>query len=705
MKKTLSLLLCVLLLLGAWPLTAFASGSAVYIRNIDDWNALAENCVLDTWSAGREIVLSADLDFSGEIFTPVPLFAGHFDGRGHTVSGIALAGEASTVGLFRQVLRGAVVEDLTVTGDFTPEGTARNIGGIAGENHGTIRNCVFEGTVTGKRSVGGICGMNAAGGAVEDCEIFGTVEGEHRVGGVAGENEGTVAACHNHADVNTRAIAAGEPDTLDLTLSAEELIDITDVGGIAGISAGTVRGCVNDGDVGYLRIGYNIGGIVGHQSGLTEDCRNEGRVLGRKDVGGIVGQLDPDAGWNFSKSNLADLQARLSTLQQSVDLLLRDTEAGSAALSGGLTDVLDALSRTGNAAEALTEEGSGWINDNLETVNELSTRVSTALEDLAPAVRALAELTDQLSPVLQELESALSALGVTADLAGGGLDSAADAAESLRRSHNDLKQALEDIRTGLDMLGSSLGSAEDIRAALAARDLDALLALIDMEKISDGLALLRKSVEDAAAARADMERANTALIAALRAFGNTGDQLAYTLELTAKLADLLTGTAEKLSAAADAAAHMEEDLAALPPLTFAPLPEGSARESLFQSLGEANAALSRLAEQTGDRAVLSDLRSLSDQLFALTDELVGALSGAGDVSTVLEDVSAGDEIRSTASVVGCINLAAVEAETNVGGVVGAVTIDLSFEISSARALEDIIKKLNAIDGVVGIERT
>ena len=33
------------------------------------------------------------------------------------------------------------------------------------------------------------------------------------------------------------------------------------------------------------------------------------------------------------------------------------------------------------------------------------------------------------------------------------------------------------------------------------------------------------------------------------------------------------------------------------------------------------------------------------------------------------------------------------------------TIDLSFEISSARALEDIIKKLNAIDGVVGIERT
>jgi len=33
------------------------------------------------------------------------------------------------------------------------------------------------------------------------------------------------------------------------------------------------------------------------------------------------------------------------------------------------------------------------------------------------------------------------------------------------------------------------------------------------------------------------------------------------------------------------------------------------------------------------------------------------------------------------------------------------TIDLSFEIISARALEEIIKKLNAIDGVVGIERT
>ena len=54
--------------------------------------------------------------------------------------------------------------------------------------------------------------------------------------------------------------------------------------------------CIRDsiGAVGYAHVGYNIGGIVGRQSGYLSSCTNSGTILGRKDVGGIAGQLEPE---------------------------------------------------------------------------------------------------------------------------------------------------------------------------------------------------------------------------------------------------------------------------------------------------------------------------------------------------------------------------------------------------------------------------
>ena len=67
----------------------------------------------------------------------------------------------------------------------------------------------------------------------------------------------------------------------------------TDIGGIAGFSNGVIQSCKNVGNVGYEHMGYNVGGIVGRQSGYLDGCKNTGIVNGRKDVGGIAGQLEP----------------------------------------------------------------------------------------------------------------------------------------------------------------------------------------------------------------------------------------------------------------------------------------------------------------------------------------------------------------------------------------------------------------------------
>ena len=61
--------------------------------------------------------------------------------------------------------QGTVTACYHATGEITSLGGSR-IGGIVGENHGTIESCTFNGSVSGKRSVGGIAGSNLATGIV-----------------------------------------------------------------------------------------------------------------------------------------------------------------------------------------------------------------------------------------------------------------------------------------------------------------------------------------------------------------------------------------------------------------------------------------------------------------------------------------------------------------------------------------------------------
>ena len=112
---------------------------------------------------------------------------------------------------------GGTVKDLTVKGEVTggdgnkATDTYIYTGGVAGENHGTVADCSFAGTVTGGNCytyVGGVVGGNAVGGAVKNCRNNGTVTAkggspgaESYIGGVAGENYGTVADCCNTGDV------------------------------------------------------------------------------------------------------------------------------------------------------------------------------------------------------------------------------------------------------------------------------------------------------------------------------------------------------------------------------------------------------------------------------------------------------------------------------------------------------------------------
>lgn len=354
------------------PMTpAFASGDSdtIYIKTREDFVELAEHCTLDTWSQGKTVLLQANLSLAGVELATVPTFGGTFDGQGHTISDLEITRSMSPSGLFGVLQEHAVVKDLKVNGSVAPDGDSSNVGGIAGENYGRIVGCTFTGDVTGEENVGGIAGINALTGQVLDCSVSGSVVGEKMTGGVVGRNLGTMGKCENNSYVNTVSadltVNPGDIDisfSLSLDLSKLASMDTStaasDTGGIAGYSSGILADCVNRAPVGYPHVGYNVGGVAGRSCGYLHHCENSGDVFGRKDVGGIAGQLEPYIAQNLTESTLDKLENQLEELDAMITTALDDANAGVGSVTSRLNKIANYMDSAAGAARNIKTYGS-----------------------------------------------------------------------------------------------------------------------------------------------------------------------------------------------------------------------------------------------------------------------------------------------------------------------------------------------------------
>lgn len=46
-------------------------GSTIYLESLSDFLNFAQQCTLDTWSQGKTVVLTCDLNLAGSGFTPI----------------------------------------------------------------------------------------------------------------------------------------------------------------------------------------------------------------------------------------------------------------------------------------------------------------------------------------------------------------------------------------------------------------------------------------------------------------------------------------------------------------------------------------------------------------------------------------------------------------------------------------------------------
>ena len=241
-------------------LAVYVNGRGTYSTSGDE--TTAHSC------QGLTFKQTANITYTGtNNYTPIGLyvnedgFQGTFDGQGNTISGIDCTGDGVTgkeelLGLFGR--NEGTVRNVTLSGCRFASANNENydevnyaiyvgIGSIAGENYytGTITGCtVTGGTVSRTRTadanrfetpIGGIVGDN--NGSITDCTYSGSVTGTYsgsninkgcyfRIGGIAGisANGGSITGCGSDAAVSCSAPNVSGPSLF--------------VGGIAGLNNG-----------------------------------------------------------------------------------------------------------------------------------------------------------------------------------------------------------------------------------------------------------------------------------------------------------------------------------------------------------------------------------------------------------------------------------------------------------------------------------
>ena len=225
------------------------------------------------------------------------------------------------------------VDNLGVTNGGDSGSTA--VGGITGINTGSIENAYNESFVTGGEKAGGLVGINEKTGSLVNAANAGRVEGKgtaQEIGGLVGHNDGSILNGRNGSNVTGTTYVGGivgtnrEDSTLtDIINDTSILIKgSTYVGGIAGQNAGRivdteVSRTLSDGVVEGVEY---VGGIAGKNKGYIENPHNNISLRINKDAlkdsktaryfGGVAG-INEQEGTIGNATNLADVTAEGAT--------------------------------------------------------------------------------------------------------------------------------------------------------------------------------------------------------------------------------------------------------------------------------------------------------------------------------------------------------------------------------------------------------
>ena len=418
----LSLILIIMTVISIMPINVSAEDSlnVIEISRVNELIEFANKCKYDSYSKDKIVKLTADIDVSGSDFKGISYFAGTFDGGSHIISGFNVDYKGSDFGFFRYIAESGFITNLNISGSINVTGSQENIGGIAGVNKGVINESSFSGKVNASTATGAIAGYNHENAKIVSCTSDADILATNQTGGIAGVNDGLISSCTSNSRVNTQEldttldIGGVDVGTLNLT---QNVIDRNDMGGIAGESTGIISDCVNYGKIGFAHTGYNVGGIAGKQSGKVITCSNEGEIYGRKDVGGIVGQAEPDIESEYLNDRVdasSDVKSYTENIiDQYKELLdkLQDKLNGNNDNDEKIEDFVDDISKDiENSTVADDIHGvADTVDSEIRTIADSIERISAQIKNIGNTVTETMDVVTSDDDYIEDISSADSA--------------------------------------------------------------------------------------------------------------------------------------------------------------------------------------------------------------------------------------------------------------------------------------------------------
>ena len=666
--------------------SADSDAPIVEIGSQQDLLELAEKASIDTYTRGKVFVLIKDIDMSGYKFQTIPVFSGSFDGRNHTISGLTYGGEGYVTGLFRYVYQGGIIQDLNVIGNITAVDDKEITGGISGINCGLISNCTFNGTISGKMTTGGIAAINEAEGNIKGCTNKSNISGYYYTGGIAGKNYGSIYYSYNKGEINTTKewIEGSDEitprdDIVTDVMSGKLVEEIrteqndklrqqagVDTGGIAGFSRGGIFQCKNYERVGYEHAGYNIGGIAGRQAGLISFCTNEGEVYGRKDVGGIVGQMEP----NLSVSELETLPEAVDRLHDLVDSTLEDvdtstTEVGDSVelLSQYADNAVSDGDELGKSMENYLNNTADSVNYMLDKVDYVTQKLPSAMDDFHSASKRIDDMSDSIRKLLGDL----------------------NVYERVSTSENDIKK----LRSDLDTISRNNAEiAEKIRSISGDDIIIPVSGNISYNEVKEKLERMEEDISELADT---VPMASEIIVSANEVSNTVRPYLRSSLESvpgnTKKVTGNLSDAVSSLKSGIKGVREMLDHVNSMPNarITRVSSDFDVHREGLADNLSGMSKMLSVIAGQSKDSSHLlrDDMSQVNDQINTVfhlisdeLDDLSDKTSGDFGFDDIITDVS--DQDINTiidGKVDHSENHAEIQGDINVGGIAGSMSID------------------------------
>lgn len=448
----LSLILIIMTVISIMPINVSAEDSlnVIEISRVNELIEFANKCKYDSYSKDKIVKLTADIDVSGSDFKGISYFAGTFDGGSHIISGFNVDYKGSDFGFFRYIAESGFITNLNISGSINITGSQKNIGGIAGVNKGVINESSFSGKVNASTATGAIAGYNHENAKIVSCTSDADILATNQTGGIAGVNDGLISSCTSKSRVNTQEldttldIGGVDVGTLNLT---QNVIDRNDMGGIAGESTGIISDCVNYGKIGFAHTGYNVGGIAGKQSGKVITCSNEGEIYGRKDVGGIVGQAEPDIESEY-------LNDRVDDVQSSIDIINSTLNNMSSSMNNASSDVKSYTENIIDQYKELLDK----LQDKLNGNNDNDEKIEDFVDDISKDIEN-STVADDIHGVADTVDSEIRTI-----------------ADSIERISAQIKNIGNTVTETIDVVTSDDDYIEDISSADSAQNSDGVIA-------------------------------------------------------------------------------------------------------------------------------------------------------------------------------------------------------------------------------------